>query len=842
MTSNRFHLVRRAATACVALAFVAMPAKAIPPTAWDNVRAVNVVAPGESRNIDLPTFLQQTAAGTSNYGPHYADQLGLYASFQYKSMQFEVPPFDASPIANGIVRDSYGVPVIHASDRASLYRLFGYAMAQDRMFQMDLFRRAGHGTLAEILGEAYIPMDTEVRTVSEGPAARAAELANADQQTKDDLASFSDGVNQYIDEVTLNPLAIPAEFTLLGDLPIAHWTPDDTLAFGEYAGRFFGEWGHAEIEMAHQLSELTAQFGAEQGQKIFDDLYPLDDPGAPVTVPASVGTFPRHTAPALQSEGAVNRDARTLRAADNAAAAMQRIERTTYALRRNLGLKGFGSNQYVVDGAHTADGHPLLVSEPQTGWAVPSFFWEVELHGGGFDVRGVTVPGLNLIVIGRNSDSAWAVTSALDANSDTFAEYISSDGKSYLYDGEFLPLQDTTETLICRTPPTALLALPGTSGVCSAPVRQIVVSRTVHGPLLLPADKRNHIGFSRQSVVDGRIVESLKAWTDESLAHSAKDFYDSASRIAFGFNFMYADAAGEAGYWHIGRYPIRRADVDERLPLPGTGDYDWQGFEDWNDQPHALDVGALANWNNKPAVGWYSKGLLGFTSPEHTVNISTWGPAHQVEPIQADLVAIGSGITFDGMAKIERHVAAVDNRARAFKPYLLAAIDASGDPALADARAALAEWDGLRADDDGDGSYDAPGLALFDRWMDDVLVRTFLDGAQLPADVFDAASGLGPDHDLRSADNGDAPSFKFENALFGTLLNSLRGNTNVAYPDGDEQLLASLRHVLPEWSPNTREFDETAHFAPQGAGSVPDIAPLPDRGSYGQIVEPGAPR
>lgn len=810
-----------------------MPAKAVVPEAWDNARAANVVPPGESGTIDLSTFLAQTAAGTSDFGPHFSDQLKLYADFKYKPMQFAVPP-TAGPVASRVVRDAYGVPVIYASDRAELYRLFGYSMAEDRLFQMDLFRRAGHGTLAEILGEAYVPMDIEVRTLSEGPEARAEELANADQQTRDDLDNFSAGVNQLIDELTLDPSKIPAEFTLLGDLPIAHWSPDDTLAFGEYAGRYFGEWGHAEIEMAHELDELVAKFGADVGQQIFDDLYPLDDPSAPVTVPESVGTFPRHRIGDAPDEPSafVNHDARTLASASAVHDTWARIQRSTYALRRNLGLKGFGSNQYVVDGAHTRDGHALLVSEPQTGWAVPTFFWEVELHGGGFDVRGVTVPGLNLVVIGRNRDAAWAVTSALDANADTFAEYVNADGMRYLYNDEFLPFQTRSETIVCRTPATALLELPGTSSACQTPVRNVIVQRSVHGPLLAPADKRNHVAFTRQSVVDGRIVESLKAWTDESLAHSADEFYDAASKIAFGFNFMYADATGDAGYWHIGRYPIRRADIDERLPIPGTGDYDWQGFESWEDQPHAINVGFLANWNNKPAVGWPSKGLLGFTYPEHSLNISTWGPAHQVEPIQADLAALSPNLTFEDMAKIERHVSSVDNRARVLKDYVVAAIDASGDTELAATRERLTRWDGIRTDADRDGWYDASGLGIFDDWLDRVLPIVFAD---LPADVFDAASGIGADEVLVSADNGDTPTFKFENALFGTLLRAFRGETNIDHLAGKDILAL----MVCDTDQACRKATEHAHFNAQGAGSVPDIQ-LPNRGSYGQIVEPGA--
>jgi len=297
---------------------------------------------------------------------------------------------------------------------------------------------------------------------------------------------------------------------------------------------------------------------------------------------------------------------------------------------------------------------------------------------------------------------------------------------------------------------------------------------------------------------------------------------------------------GHAAFYHVGRYPIRPADVDERLPIPGTGGYDWRGFERWSDQPHVVDPpgGVVANWN-KPATGWYSKGLLSATFPEGTPVVSIWGPAHQVEPIQADLATRAPSVTFEDMAAIEKHVASVDNRARVFLPYLLHAIDASHDPSLGDARAALASWDGLRTDADRNGSYDAPGLALFDKWMDLVLLSTF-DGV-LPHDVYDAAAGMGPDLDLRSYDNGDTPSFKFENVLYGTLLHALRGDAHRDWFGGDARsaVVGPLHSAIDALKGSWKEPVEVAHFAAQGAGSVDDIAPLPNRGSYGQIVEAG---
>ena len=811
--------------------------------------------PGESGNIDLLTFAKATA-GLGGFGPHFADQAPLYSSFRYKPMNFGGGTLWHTLTGAQIYRDSYGVPKIYASDEPSLYRAFGYAMASDRLFQMDLFRRAGHGTLAALLGEQYIPMDEEVRTLSEGATARAAELAAATPRIKNDAAAFVQGINAHIDEVKLNPLKLPAEFVLLGDLPIKPWTIDDSLAFGEYAGRFFGEFGHGELEMAASLARLEAKHDDTTARKIFDDVFPADDPSAPTTIPASVGTFPRHRGTSGSGgPGPVNASLASVGGAvavAKAAAARAPIEAALAAIQHRLGLDGFGSNQYVVNGAHSADGHALLVSEPQTSIAAPSFFWEVELHGGGFDLRGVTVPGLAFVPIGRNQDAAWAVTSALDANSDTYAETLNADGTRYLHGGTYQPIASHIEKITCHTPPTALLALPGTSSVCTALTRTITVRRTVHGPLITTPDLAHHVAYARQSVVDGRIISSLDAWTRATQARTVADFGAAASGVAFGFNFDYVDNAGDAAYFHVGRYPIRPSDIDDRFPIPGTGAWDWQGFEAFSDQPHGLNPpgGFFANWNNKPAAGWFSKPTASDTIPPSgsvRLAFTVWGPTHQVEPIQNDISALGTHVSFVDMGRIERHVASVDNRARSWMPALLAAVDGSGDSSLAQARALLAAWNRQRTDTNHDGNYDAPGLAIFDRWFEKVLPATF---DELDANTFIVSSGVREDGTFFSSDNEDTPSFKSDNGLYGTFAHALLGDARIDYFAGssrDAVLVDALRAALASLTSEHgtadasawHEKDEHEPYPAQGAGSVGDIAPTLDRGSYGQIVEPG---
>ncbi|HLW17111.1 MAG TPA: penicillin acylase family protein [Actinomycetota bacterium] len=823
----------------------------------DLARAVNVVPPGESGLITLPQFLQAQING--NYGPHFADQAPLYASFRYKPDAFGKGTLWRTLPGATIYRDAWGVPQIYADSPVSLLRAMGYAMASDRLFQMEIFRRAGHGTLAALLGKAYIPMDEAVRQVSEGSAARMAEFNAADPLTQAEGVAFADGINTYINEAMLDPNKLPAEFVLLGDLPISPWTIDDSLAFGEYAGRFFGEFGHGELDTAASLAAMTKKVGAANARKIIDDLYPLNDPTAVTTIPRSLGIFPRHVGhPGSRSGTVVNETVAAMGGAaaiSKAVAERDVIQATLRALQDKLGLVGFGSNEYVVDAKHTADHHPLLVSEPQTSLANPSFFWEVEMHGGGFDVRGVTVPGLPFVPIGRNARAAWAVTSALDANSDTFTEHLSADGKSYLHNGHYIPLQSHTETIACHTPPTAVLGLTSgdTSSVCTSPSVTITVSRTVHGPLITTPDVGARVAYSRESVVDGRIVSSLLAWTQATQAETVPAFQKAASGVAFGFNFMFVDTAGDAAYFHVGRYPIRPSDVDPRFPIPGTGPWDWQGFEKFSDQPHAIDPaqGYLANWNNKPAVGWISKPVASDTIPPapnaaHT-EMNAWTPIHQVQSIQLDLARLSPRVTFENMGSIEKDVSSLDNRARAYKSILLAAIDASHDPSLSQARTLLASWNDHRVDLNKDGSYDAPGLTIFDRWNEIVRRKAF---TILDPLTFRTASGVRDDGHYFSSDNEDVPTFKTDLALDGTFYHLLHGTTRFNYFGSTPRnavVISALKQALSELTAqygssmtSWHEADEHEPYPSQGAGAVADVVPTLNRGSYGQIVEPGA--
>src|SRR5438874_171965 len=260
----------------------------------DHLRAVDVVPPGQSGFTNMAGFAAGEAGGS--FGPNTTDQRDMYVNWHYKPMQFESVPGATSPPGDSnvtIARDQYGVPVINAPDEGDLYYGIGYAMARDRLFQMEVFRHVGHGTLAQLVGSSGLPMDEAVRRGTEGEAARMAEFNALSTATKQPYLRFGDGVNAAINEAMTDPTKMPAEFVLLNDLPIQPWTIDDSLAFGEYAARFFGEFGGSALGAAKTYLTLVQRVGQANAEKAFGDLYPLNDPTAPTTIHRQDGLFPR---------------------------------------------------------------------------------------------------------------------------------------------------------------------------------------------------------------------------------------------------------------------------------------------------------------------------------------------------------------------------------------------------------------------------------------------------------------------------------------------------------------------------------------------------------------------
>jgi penicillin amidase len=269
-----------------------------------------------------------------------------------------------------IRRDALGVPHIQAGSTLDAVRAQGYATAQDRLWQMDLLRRRARGELAEAFGEGALRADREARTLGLGHVARAS-LAELDPDSRALLEVYAAGVNAFI---ASHRDALPLEFRLLRYEP-RPWEAADTVAVGKLLALDLAQGWEAEA--------FRATVGDTLPTEVQDLLFP--------------SVFP---------------DDRVLFGDDarRAPAATQLAEQAR------------GSNNWVVSGAHTATGKPLLANDPHLGLGVPSIWTAVHLTAPDLDVAGVTLPGAPGVILGRNRRLAWGCTNVHDDSADLYVE------------------------------------------------------------------------------------------------------------------------------------------------------------------------------------------------------------------------------------------------------------------------------------------------------------------------------------------------------------------------------------------------------------------------------------
>ena len=186
-----------------------------------------------------------------------------------------------------IIRDKFGVPHVYAPTSAGVSYGAGYALAQDRLWQMHVLRRLAKGRLSEILGPIVVELDKEARFWTYTAEERAARFQTYPKDIRDDLQAFADGINAWMAEARANPPLVPQEFIKYGeqDALLEDWTVDDSVALGDTLILSFGSGGGNELLYANLLDALVQKFGKSKGMKAFDDLILTSDPDTPISIP-----------------------------------------------------------------------------------------------------------------------------------------------------------------------------------------------------------------------------------------------------------------------------------------------------------------------------------------------------------------------------------------------------------------------------------------------------------------------------------------------------------------------------------------------------------------------------
>jgi penicillin G amidase len=452
----------------------------------------------------------------------------------------------------GVSFDSNDIPFIRASSPTDAATALGYIHARDRMFQMELMRRAASGTLAAMFGPAALPNDEEMRLLGVRESAEA-DVADLSPEARALLQAYANGVNAWI--ARRGRLAAP-EFVFLGKPE--PWTIADSLLWGKTMGLWLsGNW---EVEL--ERLALSAHLPRAK----IDTLWPVTGPAPPPV-------------DAAEAEPPPPADAATA-----ARAALAWLRQFPTAFARPM----LASNAWAVSGGHTASGQPLLAGDPHLEFNFPGLWYLARVDTPEGTLAGATVPGIPFVVIGRNDHVAWTFTSTGADTQDIFIETATADGRHYETPDGPEPFTTRREIIQVRGHADVVFTVRGTRHgpvILDGPAPHTVL--TVEMANLAPHD----------TDADGLLRLNQSRWvSDAGLAAAAI-----TSPVQ---NLLTADTAGNIAFYTTGRVPRRRTG-DGSWPASGAdGRHDWIGWASGPALPHSVNPasGQLLN-ANEPTVG-----------------------------------------------------------------------------------------------------------------------------------------------------------------------------------------------------------------------------------------------
>lgn len=652
--------------------------------------------------------------------------------------------FAGSPIR--IIRDEFGVPHVYARNERDLFFGYGYVTAEDRLFQIEMLRRSVQGRVSEVMGAKFLELDRVALRDGYSILEVEARLATANPRHRDLLEMFARGVNARLAEVRRDPGLVPVEFIEFKFRP-SDWTAADVASvfIGTMAVRYSDFT--SEMDNLNLANFLSEKFGNETAKKIFNDVVPVEPAGYPTTACAQMSrkihlcdaqTTPvlrtgvcgsgrdlfnsceAQTTPVLRT-GVCGSGQDIFDSSDAQAESFLQAEAgkggrfvsgypgERSRLKKTLASLGMpsklGSYFYSVSGKKSASGNSLLAAGPQMGFFNPAYLFEVGLHSPEYSVVGTTTPCYMNVMFGMNADIAFSATAGVGNLTDVYVEKLNPrDRSEYLFEGNYRKFEKRKFEI----------AVKGRK----RPVR-VEFLRSVHGPVF-EVDEKKGVAFSKRRAWEFAEIETMFAWMDAAGAPDLDSFRKACEKIAVSINMFASDRSGNIMFYLAGKYPVRARTVDDRLPQPGDGPAEWKGFLPASENPCSFNpaCGYLANWNARPNAIFRNGDLS-----------TGWGPDQRTRLIR-DLLDEKGAVGMDDLFQINKKIGRTDVRAHIFMPAVLENLGPAGSTVSATVEAALsalAAWDGTRRDDDDDGLYDSPGVALFDALWPEMMNGIFGD-------------------------------------------------------------------------------------------------------------------
>ena len=597
-----------------------------------------------------------------------------------------------------VVRDRWGVPHIYAGNIDDLFFAQGFVQAQDRLWQMEMYRRTYEGTLAEIMGPEYLKHDRHTRLLRTRGPFDDREWKSYHPEGRRIFDAFARGVNAFIAHAGDR---LPVEFRLTGIRP-QPWTADIALLRTQTAM----PTSNAVAELA--LAQSVARLGAAEANRAANpspfrelvvppgvDLSAIDDAVVAAISPPRLGTVRPELLPRYR-------------------------DMTSALPRENTGVQenSPGSNNWVLSGRLTASGEVIVANDPHRNVANPSIRYIVHLVAPGWNVIGATEPPLPGVAIGHNGRIGWGLTIVGTDQADVYVEQVNpANHRQVRFRGAWETMTTWRDTIRVK----------GAAPV----VAEFRASR--HGPIF-HEDTVRHLAYAMRATAhlpgSAGYVSALRyhALDDCRQFLDAQKYY-----LAPTENMICGDTAGNIA-WQASAASPKRANWHGRLPVPGTGAFEWDGLRD--DLPREFNPprGWIATANHDIHPPNYDPPLFFKNGPQR-------GRMDRIEQV----LSSRRGFTLLDMQALQHDAYSAEGASDAahFRGWTAA------DPAVERARAALAAWDGQhRRESEAAAVYRFAGRAMSDEARAPSTTperrRTLLQGA-LTVALDSLRRTLGPD-------------------------------------------------------------------------------------------------
>lgn len=554
----------------------------------------------------------------------------------------------ASPIA-GLQKDAYGVPLIRAESAEAAFELAGRAIAEDRLWQIEMSRHVARGRSAEILGAAGVKSDTEIFRTGYTDTELNAMFDALPNKVKRCWEAYAKGINATL-TYRRRTGTLPREYKRYSLTP-EPWTVLDSAAIGVMMTRRFGNGGAGEL----RNYAISLYLQGKVGPKWFDVLQDFswqNEPDAPVTVsraedPLVKTPFPFADPSDAESLAHFSKLPKSSVLELMPAITLASNESVVQVAQSNSVPYKSGSYAVVISPSKSTSRNALLLGAPQMGHTKPSIVYEIAIRCPEFSVNGLSVPGVPGILVGTTPKFGWTLTSGIADMSDIFV-MPRIDGTTYRWGDEKMPLKFDERQLTVRD--------------AANPVN---VRRTMShiGPVILESGTGQAI-YVQRSAFWGKELEGYSNMFELYSARNQKEMDAAITKFPVSFNFFYAWNSGQIGWRYCGHIPVRAPRLDPRFPTPGSPENDWKGVISPSKMPyvHNPKSGVIVNWNNKP-VQWWNNG-----------DTPLWGKVFRVQALQQaiDRNMVDGRISADGLLNAAKMIARSDDQTvDTFLPLLI---------------------------------------------------------------------------------------------------------------------------------------------------------------------------